>query len=88
MNDDDNNNNSEENNQNHQNNQLSTEMELKLPQQIVENILLEGVDSTEFIQNTDIVQFSNILATLRMDLSVLMNEDIDEFQFQFSLFYI
>ena len=62
----------------------TSEMEANLPNQIVENILLEGIDSTQLIQNADIVQFSNILATLRYDLSTLMNEEIDEFQFQFS----
>ncbi len=51
-------------------------------EQIMENILLEGVNSQELLQNTDIVNFSNILANLRYDLSAIMNEDIDEFTFQ------
>ncbi len=57
-------------------------MEEKLPEQIMDNVLLEGVNSQELLQNTDIVNFSNILANLRYDLSAIMNEDIDEFTFQ------
>eukprot|EP00483_Globobulimina_turgida_P001488 UN01490 len=60
----------------------SSTMEEKLPEQIMENVLLEGIDSTQFIENTDIVTFSNILANLRYDLSNILNEDVDEFQFQ------
>ncbi len=44
--------------------------------------MLEGVNSQQLLQNTDIVNFSNILANLRYDLSTIMNEDIDEFTFQ------
>eukprot|EP01083_Nonionella_stella_P015124 42326_1 len=57
-------------------------MEEKLPEQIMENVLLEGVDSSKLLQNADIVTFSNILANLRYDLAAILNEEIDEFQFQ------
>ena len=61
--------------------QQSTEE--KLPKQIMENLLLEGINNENLLQNSDIVTFSNILSTLRLDLSTLLNEEIDEFQFQF-----
>ena len=79
-----NNNNNDDNNINNSRNLNSMEMEEKLPEQILDGILLEGLNSSELLQNVDIHHMANILATLRYDLSTLLNEEIDEFQFQFS----
>ena len=58
-------------------------VEEKLPEQIIENVLLEGINSAELLGNRNIVDIANTLSDVRHELSSILNEPIDEVEFQF-----
>jgi len=64
------------------NNDVPSPVEEKLPEQIIENVLLEGVDSADLLGNRNIVDIANTLSDVRQELSSILHTEIDEFEFQ------